>query len=214
MSGLLPSLYAQTALDFALPSFESWVRVQLRGLISPATSTTQRSSADSEWVASTWSHVAPVRVVNFDPPTGLDFENSLLDALMLTTVVTPPVLGRANRGLCAARLIAWQRQLRQAGRPDSPGYLGARVPFLEFDDSSLPGGGGRFRLTDQAAKLIDAAFPRPAMGLQSTAVALREVAQLIVSEEPVTCVSGVDDDGLAVGIEMCLRQLPHWGRGA
>lgn len=213
-SRLLPSLYSQRAIDFALPSFETWVRMQLRKLNSASQlGSLPIGPQDSEWLAATWSQAAPVRVVDFDPPLGSGFGHDLFDALMIPDQVTPPVLGRANRSLCAARLIAWQRCLTPAGRPDNPGYLGRKIPFTQFDDSLLPGRGGRFALTEQAASLVDAAFPRPSPNGQPTVApgresARNELAQLVVSGQPITEVSGVDAEGLRTGIEICLQHLP------
>lgn len=213
-STLLPSLYAQTAIDFALPSFETWVRMHLSRMAAAVRQDgSPLGSGDPETLATNWSQTAPVRVVEFDPPIGEAFEDDLFDAMALAGVVSTPVLGQANRGLCAARLIAWQRCLKRTGRPDNPGRLGKKVPFQEFDDCLLPGAGGRFALTQQAAALVDTAFPRPSRDGQPIATAQREsarrdVALLVTSTTPITEVVGVDPEGLSAGVNICLQHLP------
>lgn len=215
VSRLLPSLFAQTAMDFPLPSFEAWARLQLRGLLLASTTAnnTRNHHLDADGLVATWREVAPVRVVHFDSPTGSDFEADLLDSLMLSEVLSAPFLGHSNRSLCAARILAWQRCLTRAGRPDRPGYLGKPLPFLAFDDSMLPGGGGRFELSPEAAVIVDAAFPRPTrtgqvLHTDASEAARSTLGQLIVSAEPLTLVAGVDQDGLSAGIALCMRHLP------
>ncbi len=220
VSRLLPSQYGQMARDFPLPAFDTWVRLQLRALAAMPSQapSEQRNAMDSRWLATCWSQAAQVRVVDFDPPTGLDFEQDLLSALLLDGVLSPPFLGHSNSGGCAARTIAWQRVMSRDGRPDHPRRLGAPIPFEPFADSDLPGGGGRFQLTPAAAQVVDAAFPRPgsaALASANPATLARDLeaartllTQLIMSSEPLTYVAGVDTVELAEGVSYCLRHLP------
>ncbi len=214
-SKLLPSLYAQTALDWALPTFETWVRMTLRNLLSTPldAATPDRSAIDACWLRATWRGAAPVTVVDLDPPAGSTFDRSVIDALKLTGVVSPPFLEHTNRSPCAARLIAWQQVVRRDGRPDKPDHFGTRPPFEPFADSQLPGAGGRFRLTEPAARVVDVAFPRPSetqhLDSREKSLAARDdVDRMIMSRDPLTYVAGVEGEQLAHAVDFCLARLP------
>lgn len=202
----LPSQYSQVALGAAVPSFETWARLRLRGLMASGPDSAE-SWMDPAVLPSTWRAAGEVRVVRLTNTQPERFEAELLAACGVDSVLQPPVLEFTNVRIPAAWVIAWQEHQASRGWGGSPVSLITRIRSAAKTGPDLPGAGGRFAVVGDAAALIDAAFPQAPADEGRSQQARAELGRLVSSGARLTIVEGVTPEELRWSVERCRAHL-------
>jgi hypothetical protein len=158
LSDLLCSVYSQLARDTLLPTIEMWARVSLGSLLR-SQETDPFWWMDSQSVLRTWGNTG-AEVVTVAYSRGPELELALLSALGIDDVVSRPFMGRENRSLSAAAIVAWQRFLRTGINGLDPGVKDVLRRWRQNGPAPVQSAiGGRLAFRPEIAELIDAAFP-------------------------------------------------------
>lgn len=194
LGSLLASVYNQLARDTVAPTLGIWTRTYLasydRGL----------PQGHFAWlwadeVVRAWSgHGAELVLVPYS--TGEQFEQQLLSAMSLSTVMPRPFLPRANDSMGAAAIAAWQRFLRSGNDGLDPRVRELLSRWREAEGDRLsPQYSGRLALMPDVVQLIDAAYPQPGQPTAESdrSWAREQLARRLASPEPITA-GQVDPD--------------------
>lgn len=187
----IPSLYAEAVKWRRMLSFEQWTRASLQiALKDPSVIT----NLDIPGVVRVWETVGEVRPVHVDDP---NFDTEVVKALGIDGLVTQPFLQRGNERACAARTVAWQRLTSRDRLPYDVFKKATRPDALV---EALPGGGGRLRLRQEVADMVDAAFPLVDGG--SPMAARHDLEQRLRDPRPLTSV-GMPREEFEYAVRMC-----------
>lgn len=201
-SAALPSSYAQLAQVQPTVGFETWLRSTLHfALLGDDVFRARMPSLANPSLHDAWGPVADVHEAHLSDSRE-QFEADVLRILGIEELVSRPFLPRINVSPSAARVVAWQRLL-----PQRPPWRVLRDAIRRDDLSeSLPNRGGRFSLQQEAALLVDEAFPTRAEAFAGAASAKQALSERLRDAAPVSDV-GMPADAFEHAVQACLADF-------